>query len=187
MTCLDKFLEPIEIAGEAMKEGYKAYKMDGAKNDEDMRVFVGLKTCNCCDYFLPYGNNAIILIEETRLSESLESYRKEYHYLEDSDKDDFALKRMREEVRLKAYGSMLVLCRLKEKCSTARSLFQNKKYHFWLVASGKGTDYQRGVDNLHDNALTMLRGVLSKEIVDTVEVFPPEILRNKLSEHESTP
>ena len=160
-----------------MDDRHKAYKMDGEKRG--MRSFVGLGSCNCCDYFLTHGN-AVIIIEETRLSESMQSYRDVYNYLDKEDREDFAIKRTREEIRLKAYGSMLVLCRLTEKCPDARNLFQNKKYHFWLVASA-GIGDQKAVDNLHDTALSMLRGALSTEIVDVVEVLSPENLNDKLS------
>ena len=161
-----------------MVDGHKAYKMDGEKRG--MRPFVGLGSCNCCDYFLPHGN-AVIIIEETRLSESIQSYMGECGYLVDTAKKKFAFKRMREEIRLKAYGSMLVLCRLTEKCPDARNLFQNKKYHFWLVASSEPEGDKMALDNLSHDVLNMLKGVLSKKIVHTFAILSPENLNDKLS------
>ena len=179
MTSLDRFLEPIEIAEKAMAEGYRAYKMD--RNKDGMRHFVGLGECNCFDYFHLYGNS-ITLIEETRLKDSMEHQRIEYHYLKSEEKEDFAFKRTREEIRLKAYGSMLVLCRLTEKCHDVKKLFQNKKYCFWIVASDMNAGDIKAFDNLRDDSLSMLRGALSEELVDTVELLSPEDLRNKLSQ-----
>ena len=178
MTCFDQFLEPIEIAGQRMDKRWKAYKMDG--ENPGMRPFVGLGSCNCCDYFLIH-ENAIILVEETQLSESIQSCMDKYDYLEKTDKKEFALKKMREEIRLKAYGSMLVLCRLTEKCPDARNLFQNKKYHFWLVASSARDGDEKFFDTLRGTVLSMLRGVLSREIVDTFEILSPKNLKVKLS------
>ena len=179
MTCFDQFLEPIEIAEKAMVEGYRAYKMDREK--DGMRHFVGLGECNCFDYFHLHGNS-IALIEETRLKESMQHYRNTHHYLKDMDKDAYADERMREEIRLKAYGSMLVLWRLTEKCLDAKNLFQDKKYCFWIVASDTSAEGMRFFDNLHDDSQSMLKGALSKELVDTVEFLSPEGLRNKLSQ-----
>ena len=179
MTSLDQFFEPIEIAEKAMAEGYRAYKMDRDKNG--MRNFVGLGECNCFDYFLSH-ENSIVLIEETRLEKSIQHQRRMYPYLSDEDKEDFAFKRTREEIRLKAYGSMLVLCRLTEKCHDVKKLFQNKKYCFWIVASDMNAGDIKAFDNLRDDSLDMLRGALSKELVDTVELLSPEDLRNKLSQ-----
>ena len=88
---------------------------------------------------------------------------------------------MREEIRLKAYGSMLVLWRLTEKCHDAKNLFQNKKYCFWIVASDTSAGNMRAFDNIRDDSQNMLRGALSKELVGRVELLSPEDLKNKLS------
>ena len=178
MTCFDQFLEPIELAEKAMGGGHKAYKMD--RDKDGMRYFVGLGECNCFDYFLPH-KNSIALIEETRFSKSMQHYRGTHDYLKDEDKDAFASERMREEIRLKAYGSMLVLWRLTEKCQDAKNLFQNKKYCFWIVASDTSAEGMRAFDNIRDDSQNMLRGALSQKVVDTVEFLSPEGLRKKLS------
>ena len=133
MNSLDKFLEPIKVAGKSMGNKYKAYKMDSNVANNNMRKMVGLGTCHCCDYFLP-NDNSITLIEETQLLKTVEDIREEYDYLNDKDKKDVVNVRIREEIQLKAYGAMLVLCRLAAKCANAKQLFRDKKYHFWLVA-----------------------------------------------------
>ena len=89
---LDKFKKPIEVAQEVVDEKYTAYKMDSTVKESDMRKTVGLGTCQCCDYFLP-EDQSIILIEETRLPPEINE-------------------EVETEMKLKAYGSMLVLCRL---------------------------------------------------------------------------
>ena len=177
MTSLGRFLEPITVANKPIGNEYTAYKMDSTDKNKDMRKIVGLGTCHCCDYFLSHGNS-IALIEETCLKKSLQYQRGVYHYLSGKDKKDFSNKKIREEIHLKAYGSMLVLCRLTEKCHDVKKLFQNKKYCFWIVASDMNEWDIKVFDNLRDE----LRGILSKKLVDAVEVLSPEDLRNKLSQ-----
>ena len=178
MSPLNQFFRPVEIAEQPMDE-LKAYQMDKPVNGSpDMRRFVGLGECNCCDYFLPRGE-VIILIEETQLSRQMQSLRNEYPYLHDNDKDDFFIKKIREEMRLKAYGSMLVLCRLAARCPDAAEMFQGKKYVFWLVASSVVAEDKVAFDNLKDTLSPMLKGVLGKEIVDDTEVLPANILKDR--------
>ena len=179
MSSLNQFFRPVEIAEQPMEE-LKAYKMDEPINGSpDMRRFVGLGECNCCDYFLPKGE-VIILIEETQLSRQMQSLRSEYPYPNDNNNDDFAIKRIHEEMRLKAYGSMLVLCRLAAKCGDAEKMFQKKKFAFWVIASSITVEDKNALDNLKDNLLAMLGGALGREIVDSVEVFPADMLKEQL-------
>ncbi len=186
MSSLTQFFGPIEIAKQPMGE-HKAYQMDKPVNGSpDMRRFVGLGECNCCDYFLPTGE-VIILIEETQLSRKMQLLRNEYAYLNDNNKDDFAIKRIREEMRLKAYGSMLVLCRLAARCRDAAEMFQGKKYVFWVVASSVDTEDTVVFDNLKDNLLSMLGGALGREIVSDTAVLPSDTLKDKLPIHDPPP
>ena len=178
MTCFEQFLEPIELAEKVMGGGYEAYKMD--KDKDGMRHFVGLGECNCFDYFLPH-KKSIVLIEETRFSKTMQGYRDAHDYLKRKDKKAFAAKRMRDEIRLKAYGSMLVLWRLTEKCQAAKDLFQNKKYCFWIVESDTSVTDLQAFDSIRDDSQNMLRGALSTKVVDTVKLLLPEDLKDKLS------
>ena len=150
MNSLDKFLEPIKVAGKSIGNKYKAYKMDSTDAGKDMRKVVGLGECHCCDYFLQEGDS-ITLIEETQLLEKMENIKKKYDYLNDEDKDKVANNRIRERMQLKAYGAMLVLCRLAAKCDSVEQLIQGKKYHFWLVVSSINlADDKIFFDNLKD-------------------------------------
>lgn len=180
MKFLEQFFKPIDIADKPMEEGHRAYKMDAPHGESGMRRFVGLGECNCCDYFLPH-ENSIVFIEETRLLESMQNFRNEYPYLNDKHKDDIAIKKVRDEMRLKVYGSMLVLCRLKTKFSEAKELFTEKKYDFWLVASNMNLDDIVTFDNLKDHLCDVLQSNLGHEIIESVELLPPDGLKKKLS------
>ncbi len=116
MTAFDQFLEPIKVAGESLGDIHQAYRMDGNSPKPDMRRDAGLGTCNCCDYFMFAEDHIVVLIEETRLLEQVENLKIQYDYLEDNDKEKFVKKYIRQENKLKVYGSMLVLCRLATVC-----------------------------------------------------------------------
>ena len=163
-----------------MGNKYKAYKMDSNVANNNMRKMVGLGTCHCCDYFLP-NDNSITLIEETQLLKTVEDIREEYDYLNDKDKKDVVNVRIREEIQLKAYGAMLVLCRLAAKCANAKQLFRDKKYHFWLVASNINLDDEKYFDNLKDSLRGKLTQVLGNTLLDEVVVLSSDTLKDKLS------
>ena len=96
MIDLEKFLEPIELAGTPLKD-HRAYRMDGESPQPDMRKDVGLGPCNCCDYFLLSKDDTIILIEETRLIDQHKNLQNEYHYLEGTDQKQFIDRYIRQE------------------------------------------------------------------------------------------
>ena len=182
MSSLDQFAEPITVADASIGAEYKAYKMDSSIEGQDMRKTVDLGTCHCCDYFLA-KDRSIIFIEETRLLERVRAIREKYNYLNDKDKDEIVNARLRERLQLKAYGSMLVLCRLTAKCPDAETLVKNKKYHFWLVAgSMDSADDKKYFDNLRDSLRGDLMQVLGKTLFDSVDVILPETLKERYLE-----
>ena len=181
---LDRFLESIRVAGESLGEEYQAYRMDGKP---DMRIDVGLGTCNCCDYFLSRGNT-VVLIEETRLIESMQSQRDQYNYIPDNYLERFVDERVVQENRIKVYGSMLVLCRLADKYAEARNVLQPqaKKYEFWLVTSGiETTEDLIQLDSKKDLLLNGLRSVLTGQIMDNVDIIPSDQLASTLAEYSA--
>ncbi len=185
MTALNKFLEPIEIAGSPL-ENHRAYRMDDGPNKPDMRKYAGLGECNCCDYFVT-NTDSIILIEETKLLESIKSWKNGIQYLNNDDQKDFVSEKVKTENRLKVYGSLLVLSRLINKCAEARNLVGKKKYCFWLVVSRLSTpEDKKYIDNLKDHFTTSLGGALSREVIDKVEVFPSNFLEGKLSANQAS-
>lgn len=184
MTSLDQFIEPIKVAGEPVDGGHTAYKMDDTTANRDMRIAAGLGTCQCCDYFLP-RDNSIVLIEETCLLGSVRSIREDYKYLKKEHLDVHVDKLIRNEMQLKAYGAMLVVCRLAKICAAAKDILRDKKkYEFWLVASITNSPEEKILfDNLKDSLLGMLRNVLGAELLDNVEVIPSGSLGAQLSDN----
>lgn len=192
MIALEKFLEPIEIAGSPL-ENHRAYRMDGTSPKPDMRQEAKLGTCKCCDYFKFDDDDTIVLIEETQLMKKITDLKSEYHYLEDNHQTEFVRKHIRDENKLKVYGAMLVLCRLAAVCENVKDLLQTKngklkKYKFWLVVSGMETeDAARMFDHLKGQLRKELRSTLRDKILGRVEILPSHAFVTKLSEQSATP
>ena len=184
MMDLKKFLQPITLARKPL-QNHQAYRMDDTSEQSNMRKDVGLGTCNCCDYFL-ISNGTVVLIEETQLLQKFEDLKNEYNYLSVTDQEAFVNENIRQENWLKAYGSMLVLCRLASVCKEAKDLFGTKKYKFWLVVSDTNmTDAEEFeanmiFDHLKDNLYLDLKSLLSGKIVDDVEIVPSHEFVRKL-------
>ncbi len=184
MTALAKFLEKIDVAGKTL--GYQAYRMDGNSPKPDMRKYVGLGTCNCCDYFMfSKKENITVLIEETKLNEQIKDLKGEYRYFEVKDLTEFVRKYIRNENKLKVYGSMLVLCRLATACKNVTRLLQTKKYKFWLVVSDERrvVEDAKWLDHLTKDLKDDLKSVLSKKLVDDVKIIPSGKFVEKLSQY----
>lgn len=182
MTNLNKFREPITVAGESLGKEYTAYKMDNT-GEMNMRAVVKLPSCHCCDYFLPM-DDAIVLIEETRLRDKVEGIKAEHGHLNlsDNDMDNLVHSHIKIRMQLKAYGAMLVLCRLAAKCADAKMLFHEKNFHFWLVASNIEMDKEeKHFDNLEDTLRKTLRQVLGVIKPNGVEVLSSDALKARLS------
>lgn len=177
----EEFLEGITVAGKPLEPERQTYRMDGVPPDPHMRRKAGLGACNCCDYFVFGSGNSVILIEETRLAEQVKHLMEEFSYLNSIDQKKHVIKFIQEENRLKAYGSLLVLCRLFcKKENGAAPISLETKYSFWLVASSAGpSDDVITLDHLKDRLVDQLRSVLGA-VVDAVEVVPAERLADKL-------
>ena len=192
MIELEKFLEPIEIAGSPL-ENHRAYRMDGTSPKPDMRREAKLGTCDCCDYFKFDDDDTIVLIEETQLMKKIKDLKSKYHYLEDNHQTKFVREHIRDENKLKVYGAMLVLCRLAAVCENVKDLLQTrngklKKYKFWLVASGMETEEATMMfDHLKGQLRKELRSTLRGKILGRVEILPSHAFVTKLSEQSTTP
>lgn len=185
---LDRYLEPIVVADQPLDSQHQAYRMDGVSPQPDMRKKAGLGTCNCCDYFILGHDNTVVLIEETRLVRQIKYLKTKYQYLQIDDQTDFVSKYIRDENKLKVYGSMLVLCHLATVCKEVKKLLKEKKYRFWIVASGVNTPEEKIVfDNLKDRLSQELKSVLTGKVLDDVEIIPSSVFATKLAQHTSTP
>lgn len=188
MTPLEKFLEPIEIADQPLDgECNKAYRMDGGAKKPDMRLDIGLGTCHCCDYFTIRGGD-VILIEETLLMKTIRKYKEEYNAMIPApQKEKFFDRKICNENTLKAYGSLLVLCRWSAKYKEISESIDGKPHNFWFVASDVETgDDEIAFDGIADRLLQGLRGTLGKPIIGDVKILTPDQLKSMLVNKPST-
>jgi len=170
------FLEPIEVAGKTISE--EGYKMDG--NDvPDMRIHAGMGGCRCCDYFIENGKS-VVLIEETRLLETIENLKEE--------PVDRARAIIRDENVLKVYGALLVLCRMAANFPGFQKITQTRKFHFWLVVSdAQFRSMLIGVQNL--GVPTSLSGPLGSALGKgfNIKIVPADELTTEISNYHATP
>jgi len=191
VNSLRQFWEQIEIADQPIGEEYMAYRMDGGRRKRadgtrskrpDMRLEIGLGTCHCCDYFTIHGN-AVLLIEETRLLETIENYKSKYDsILEGREKDSFIDGRIREENTLKVYGSLLVLCRWAAQHNELADSTNGKKHNFWIVVrdAAEDNDNSRTLSHIQ-SLLESLVSTLGRGLIGDVEVLTPSQFKSKLS------
>ena len=179
---LGRFLEEIRIAGISLGKEYQAYRMDGTAPKPDMRKEAGLGMCDCCDYFTTQGDT-VILIEETELVRRYQHYySQEYVAIPESKRADFVYEKIREKNRLKVYGSLLVLCRLAARYRLAPRSLQAKKYTFLLVISDMDRNQDKVVaDHLQAKLRNDLGGLLRGNLIDDLQVGPPNLIKSKLS------
>ena len=178
---LDNYKAKVVVGGETIPSQYQAYKMDSTDVDNHMRRDVELGTVHCCDFFLAI-NQSVVLIEETDLLGTVKSIQDDYSCLEGDYQKDIINKRIRDENQLKAYGSMLVMCRLSAKNIEVRKLCERRKFEFWLVAGKiEGEGREKYFDSLKDSLREDLTGVIGKQLLENVEVLSPDDLRKKIS------
>ena len=183
---LEQFKEPVTVAGEVVDKKLIAYRMDNQPND--MRTAAGLGACRCCDYFLP-RKDSVVLIEETRLSDTVETIRAEFSYLDNEENiDKIVNEKIKDEHRLKTYGAMLVLSRLSVDCDDAKKLVHGKKFEFWLVASKIDTpDKQIYFDSQRDRLLDELSGSIGGTLKVKVKILSAKDLKTWFANNAPTP
>ena len=155
-----------------------------------MRASAGLGTCNCCDYFTFVGST-LVLIEETRLrwqikdlqNEFAQDIHKEFVELEEGERksvNERVLKHLKQENKLKVYGSLLVLCRL-AKVVDGRAEALAQPASFWLVDSeSAGASDAVFFDSLRRQLNSDLRSALTGKVVGQVRILPAENLGSRL-------
>lgn len=189
MSRLETFMESVRADGVVVQPNCRAYRMDGAS--PDMRKEAGLGTCNCCDYVTFDGAGKVILVEETKLIWQIENLEKAYGDLSlpAGEVWEHVLRSVKDENKLKVYGSLLVLCRL------ARRLTDSAEVHalggrtdFWLVVSDTlDGDRAKFLDFVRGELFRDLRSVLTGAVVGDVQIVMASELGRRLPPHPSLP
>ena len=169
MTIIYQVLKHI-LAGGGMGKppislSLQAYCLDGddfrGDKSKDLRFIAGLGSCNCCDYFCPMGNH-VMLIEEKQLFAKVNSIKASYGA---NVNEKILNKFIKQDLHLKVYGSLLVICRLKSQCATVNNMVKDKPYKFYLIVSDDDLDVI-AMDGLHASLYSELKGDPNSELKD---------------------
>ena len=201
---LSHFWQLVTVADEPLPEERFAFLMDGDRGKfPDMREHVGLGACNCCDYFYPLDGDTVLLVEETRLGSSKDSYKREFIRMwdgvdgkkalagdnvakcesSDTRAEKYASNCILRENRLKVYAGMLVLCRYAAQCREIATMVGNRRKRFIFLLVDSDTVDERNETNLDYWKRELrrdLRSVLSRRMIKDVEVIRPNDLAQKL-------
>ena len=189
MSRLESFMEAVRANGVVVQPDCRAYRMDGTS--PDMRKEAGLGTCNCCDYITFDGTGRAILIEETQLVRQVKRLERAYRDLSlpPNEVREHVLRSVKDENRLKVYGSLLVLCRLSRRLTdSAEVQALVGRTDFWLVVSDTlDGDGARVLDNVRGELFRDLRSVLTGAVVGDVQIVMASELGRRLPPHPSLP
>ncbi len=144
-----------------------------------------------CDYILAKENkDKVLLIEDSNLGEQKKDLEdKCFRFMQNNctgkiilDKQakeelsEKIMKKIRDENRLKAYASLLLLCHLISKDAYAKKLIGGKEVHFWvIVTDGVASDFEAFAD-----IGSRLGGCL-RPLVSGVAFLPLKEAKQKLS------
>ena len=172
-AALSDFLEEIVLSDDT-RLSEKAYRMDtGGASGKSMRARAGLGAVHCCDY-LHISNNGFVLIEDTHLDAKIREMFDELHAL-GGDKNlqkKTIRNRIRQENCLKVYGSMLVLCRLKQ---------WSENFAFWLVACDNPAWPKAEYNLMHGEIEKSLSDqLMGAQLAESVQVMSVAGLRDLL-------
>ncbi len=189
MKSLQYFLGPLEVEHlnkDVQKFPLQAYAVDKPCGEEGIRLKDQFKmgSFHSCDYILAEENrDKVLLIEDSNLRRAKEDLEnKLFRFMQDDDQARKILHRkivekIRDENRLKAYASLLLLCCLVSKDADAKNLIEGKEIHFWvIVTDGVASDFR-----VFDEIGSSLTGSL-KPFVSGVELIPLKEAEQKLNE-----
>lgn len=176
MISLKQFYEAIEVAGQVLDSRYKAFRMDNGRNKPDMRSWLGLGSCHCCDYFLLSKHT--VLIEEKMLADKTKEIEKKVARLSENDREKYVLAEIIKGLRLQIYGSLFMLSRLALQCG--KLLGDNTKHDFWFVDSGLEKENAKYFQYVKARLFSDLRSVLTKNFIEDIAVMSVDELKQRL-------
>ena len=155
--------------------------MDGGdrRGFPDMRLHAKMGACDCCDYFAPAGENAVLLVEKTDLMETIQRFQRAFADApppaqdgRDRDEEAYINNRVLWENRLKTYGGMLVLHRLAAQCGEMGEILRQRGTFRLLLVDDGPRDFENETDAEHWRRRLKrdLRSVFSPEMIADVNV-----------------
>ena len=163
MKQLLHFLEPIDLECHRFKnESIKksALRMDGERG---IRKQLGLENYSCCDYLLTQRDE-LYLIEISDFATQRDSLQKEHSIKE-------IKKIIRQEIRLKIMGSLIILFKIPTQFSISHEkIHQNKIRVILILCSDDNTDVV-AFDYLQSELKTALSPLITEVIVMNITMF----------------
>lgn len=154
MKSLDYFLGSLEVQhvnGDIRDLSVQAYAVDKPCGDDGIKLKdqFEMGQFHSCDYIIAKKDkDKVLLIEDSNLGKGKKDLEKKYlPFMRQSSKarkklSEKVVEKIRDENRLKAYASLLLLCRLISEDSGAKKLIAGKKIHFWvIVTDGVSSDF----------------------------------------------
>ena len=181
MRPLQDFLKPVEVEGVEKPFPVQAYAVDKPCGNNGTRLMdqFGMGSSHCCDYI--YVNNSeVLLLEDSNLKAKKDQLKNECFcsVQDEQTKEKLSRKRIREEYVLKAYASLLLLCRLISKDKDARQLMENKEVRFCVIINDSHASDSRAFQNLGNSISGSLGSLVSR-----VFVWSLEQAENKFSQY----
>ena len=167
---IQSFWEEVKLSGQPVLQNCYAYRMDG---DPHIGTMVHLGTCKCCDYFVICEPDRVLFIEDGQLGYRIKYLRNKYNFRKRDDRDDFVQEEIIEEHLLKAYGSLLILCRLNLLHQTEKALLQGKNnYEFWVVSTDTNQPgYAYLFDRIKTRLIKRLKNIFPSQLMCKVKVL----------------
>jgi len=191
MTCtIEDFLEPVTIrSADGTRDTFpvNAYVVDqkplSEKCGHSLQHELQLDSFHCCDYIFVPDDHAVLLIEDSNLKSKKENLEtKDLASVKDSQsKAKLSRRLIKDEQRLKAYASLLLLWRLLERDGTAAEKMRGKDVHFWVIINDASSLDLRSFNYLKREIAPTLRSLVSD-----VVVLHKEGARDELSKYVGT-
>ena len=174
---ISRFWEQVQLSGQPALKNCHAYRMDG---NPHMGTVLNMGTCSCCDYFTLYKLNKILLVEDGQIGRKIKDLRNKYNFRKNDDRDNFVREEIAKEHILKAYGSLLVLCRLSLLNQAGRNLIGNKRYEFWIVSTDTDQPgHALPFSHLKNFIKNRLKSVFSSSLVGDVHLLTFQDFKDK--------
>ncbi|MDD9820965.1 MAG: hypothetical protein OXR07_08835 [Nitrospira sp.] len=190
MTCtIEDFLEQVIIRradGTLDTFPVKAYVVDqppqSGKCGHSLKHELRMDTFHCCDYIFVPDDNEVLLIEDSNLKSKRDDLEKKTVSSVGNRESGPQLsdRLIRDEQLLKAYASLLLLCRLFAQDETATKKMQGKNIRFLFIINDADPTDSHLFDYLENKIAPTLR-----PLVDKVLVRDKEGAKEKLSNYAS--
>ncbi len=165
MTSLEGFAGPLKIRKLVGEEGKtcefpaKAYAVDkpAPGNRKTLKGQYQMDNAHSCDYILINDSN-VLLLEDSNLGEKKKELERKYS-------GELSIRIIGKEQLLKAYASLLLLCKIASSDRAARRMIKDKAVNFCVVWNDVKLTDSRVFSQVKRQVEKPLKGIVSKVFV----------------------